>query len=276
MATSPSDAPMTAPDADSVSAFAADLRSLRLRTGNPTLLALAGLTGISKSVLSDALAGRRLPTEKTTALLTEALGEDPAPWVGRRAHLLADATTALRRPAPSAGAPRTTSVRRLVTAIVVTALVSVSVTSAGWAAALLPLVSGATAATAATPSSPASPPGDGVDPMQTVCRDDAVIAASEQRLDGAVQVQMMYSTSCMAAWGRVTRYDGQANGQMLAMRVYPAIDPESSRAQERSAFDLQSLYTPLLIEPDVNARVCGLASVSQSGATIELGPPLCI
>lgn len=98
---------------------------------------------------------------------------------------------------------------------------------------------------------------DEVDPMQTKCRNDEVLAASETWMDGKVQVQMMYSTSCMAGWGRVTRYDGKAAGNTIGMRVYPKGDPQSSRAQERSAEDVQSVYTTLMLEPDVDARVCG-------------------
>ncbi len=258
---------------DSVATFAADLRSVRLRAGNPTLVALATLTGISKSVLSDAMAGRRLPTEKTTTLLAEALGEDPAPWVSRRT-LLASAPPTSAPTADPSGGTRVVSRRRMMLAVVATGILCVSLTSAAWAAAVLPLI---TVEAAPSPSTPGYLPyADGVDPMQTVCREDAVIAASDQRLDGAVQVQMMYSKTCMAVWGRVTRYDGDANGEELEMRIYPAIDVESSRAQERSAFDLQSLYTPLMIEPDVEARVCGLASMTKDGVRVELGPPQCI
>lgn len=270
-----SDHPVTAPVPDTVAAFAADLRAVRLRAGNPTLVALAALTGISKSVLSDAMAGRRLPTEKTTILLAEALAEDPAEWVRRRTRLLTGQTAEPRGPSAASVGARTVSMRRLLVSVGATAVLCVSVTSAAWATMLLPMAT--TAAAAPSPSaSEYLPYTDGVDPMQTICREDAVIAASEQRLDGAVQVQMMYSKTCMAAWGRVTRYDGDANGEQLSMRIYPAIDVESSRSQERSAFDLQSLYTPMMIEPDVEARVCGLASMTKDGQTIELGPPECI
>ncbi|MFK4790997.1 DUF2690 domain-containing protein [Microbacterium sp. ZW T5_56] len=130
--------------------------------------------------------------------------------------------------------------------------------------------------TTSAPSSEFLEYADGVDPMQTVCREDAVIAASEERLGGDVLVQMMYSNQCMAVWGRVTRYDGEAAGNSLSMLIYPAIDLESERNQERSAFDVQSIYTTLMIEPDVEARVCGIAAVTRGEESIELGPPLCI
>jgi len=39
---------------------------------------------------------------------------------------------------------------------------------------------------------------------------------------------------------------------------------------------VNSLYTPLLIEPDVEARVCGIATVTTDGKAVELGPPMCV
>lgn len=76
------DAPNT--KLDSVEQFATDLRDLRLQAGNPTLGALHTRTQISKSVLSEALSGRKLPTERTVASLAEALGADRGMWIARR------------------------------------------------------------------------------------------------------------------------------------------------------------------------------------------------
>lgn len=112
--------------------------------------------------------------------------------------------------------------------------------------------------------------------MQTVCREDKVIADVQMRDEEQFKVEMLYSNSCMGVWGRVTRYDGQAEGNAVSFRIYPADDPDSARSQERSAENVSSLYTPLLIEPDVEARVCGVATATRDGEMIELGPPLCI
>lgn len=257
------------PATDTVSDFAADLRALRTEHGNPTLATLASLTGISKSVISEAFLGRKLPTENTTGLLAEAMGGDRAAWLSRRRTLL---------PAPAAPAsssrPRTVPTWGAVLIALSTAVIAAVVTSVIWSTVILP-----PAVAAATPSPTDSylAYADGVDPMQTICREDAVIAASEQRQDGQFQVQMLYSKKCMAVWGRVTRYDNQSAGNSLTMLIYPAVDPQSPRNQERSAFDVQSIYTTLMIEPDVNARVCGIATVTQNGEDpIQLGPPMCI
>lgn len=260
---------------DSITQFANDLRELRLAAGDPTLATLESRTGISKSVISDAFAGRRLPTQKTVGRLVDALGGDRTQWLTRRASL-----------DPKAGAPgrtqelpepksprRMVSYRAAVLASAICTVLAVVVTSVLWTTILRP-----EPAEAEAPATGGEylDYADGVDPMQTICREDAVIAASEERLDGEVLVQMMYSNQCMAVWGRITRYDGEASGNSLSMTIYPAIDMDSDRNQERSAFDVQSIYTTLMIEPDVEARVCGIASVTQGGDPIELGPPLCI
>jgi len=262
--------------ADSLDAFTADLRALRRDADNPTLATLERRTGISKSVLSDALAGRRLPTERTTATLVATLGGDEAAWVARRARLdprnagagvpIGGSTPAIRP-----GGPRF-SLPALIGVGVGAALLSAILTSLVWTAVVIHDEGETTTA----PGESYLDVADDVDPMQTKCREDAVIAASEERLDGDVQVQMMYSNQCMAVWGRVTRYDGEAAGNSVTMRIYPAIDMTSDRSQERSAFDVQSVYTTLLIEPDVDARVCGIATVTRDGESIELGPPVCI
>lgn len=87
---------------------------------------------------------------------------------------------------------------------------------------------------------------------------------------------MLYSNSCMGVWGRVTRLDGKTDGGSMSFSIYPAADPTSSRSQERSADNVNSLYTPLLIEPDVEARVCGIATVTTGGKAVDLGPPMCV
>lgn len=287
-------------EADSVSAFATDLRDLRMAAGNPTLAALSTTTSISKSVLSEAFRGKRLPTENTVSLLVEALHGDRTGWLTRRRVLRlspedGDSGT-IPQPQTARSAPsRTGSLSRTL----LTVAASVIATSVVWATLVLPAVSSASdaaddsaAALEAAPETPTAaaspaptqaedsteyePYADGVDPMLTECREDAVLAGSEQRLGGDVQIQMMYSTSCMAAWGRATRYDNKSAGNEISIRVYPIAAPESSRAQERTSPEVQSVYSPMLIEPDVEASVCGIASMTVDGETIDLGPPLCI
>lgn len=83
----PSEYPMSDETDDPVEAaraFAADLRTLRLRCESPTLAKIQHDSGISRSVISNALAGRQLPSARTVDRLVRALGEDAAPWVLRR------------------------------------------------------------------------------------------------------------------------------------------------------------------------------------------------
>ena len=260
---------------DSVRQFASDLRELRLQAGNPTLVSLAGTTGVSKSVISDALAGRRLPTQNTVVALVAALGGDRQEWTGRRDALDPKHGEGARvsNVVDSTPGRRMLPLRVAILAMALVASVSVIGTSLVWNAIRPPV---ATIEAEGAGGVKYLDYADGVDPMQTICREDAVIAASEERLDGDVLVQMMYSNQCMALWGRVTRYDGEAAGNSLSMLIYPAIDLESERNQERSAVDLQSVYTTLMIEPNVEARVCGIATVSKGGEPVELGPPMCI
>ncbi len=263
---------------DTKEQFAADLRALRLEAGKPILTALAHTSGISKTSISDAFAGRKLPTENTIEYLVPALGGEVGPWLKRRAAL--DPRPVERLGARAGKRPqRRISMLAALSIAVAASLLSAGVTSVIWStsfsqnasdSAHSPTTDGPTA------SKDYLPYEDGVDPMQTICREDSVIAASEERLDGEVLVQMLYSKKCMAVWGRVTRYDGNAAGNSMTMTLYPATDLESERNQVRDAFDVQSLYTWMIIEPDIDARVCGIASITNGDKTVELGPPLCV
>ncbi len=272
---------------DSVRLFADDLAGLRSEAGAPTLEQLAQRAGISKSVLSDAFAGRRLPTENTVRKLVAALGGDSAPWVARRLALdprhAAAASSEMRaapvETAPSGSEARTGLARPVTLGAFLIGLAAVAVIAVATSAITAGLVAqrvAAAADVAPTPESTYLPFADGVDPMLTICREDVVLAGGDEFLDGAVLVEMMYSNHCMAVWGRVTRHDGLAAGNSMSMLIYPRDDPESDRNQLRSDSDLQSLYTTLLIEPDVEARVCGIATITVGEETFEQPNPVCI
>ena len=265
--------------ADTIGKFAGDLRELRRNSGDPTLAALSARTNISKSVISDALTGRRLPSERTVAKLADSLGSDRAIWVERRrkldpkatrhdaAHVIArdehSAHPSERRPAPRF------SVLHLLLTAASAAVIAVVITS------ILFLTQERAAPPAAAETTEYVAAAHGVDPRLTKCREDSVIAASIPALDNQAQVQVLYSSECMAAWGRVTRYDGASLSNTLSMRIYPVNDPDGVRTQERTADDLQSLYTPMLVEPDVEARVCAVAEITVDGR-VEMTEPLCI
>lgn len=269
------------PAVDSPEAFAADLRALRRAAGDPTLAALSARTGISKSVLSEALTGRRLPTERTVVKLVEAFTADPGPWIARRGSLASravasSATQETADPADDGARPGWRSRRLALWQTLAIAAASAALAAVGTSAFFL---GGSHAQASLPPGENASGPylaaANGVDPMRTACKEDAIIAASEPRFDRQVQVQLLYSNDCMAMWGRVTRYDGASSGNTLTMRVYPADDPDGARSQERSAGDLQSIYTPMIVEPDVDARICGVATLTIDGEIVDLGPALC-
>jgi len=258
---------------DSVAAFAAALRALKREGGDPTLAKLSAHTGISKSVLSTAFSGRGLPTERTVAELVRELGGDQAEWLARR-----DALDPRKQIAP-AEEPQDAQPGRRFTLLQMGVTTGIAIVATALVTSLLWGWLGPSSVTAGTPENAEGPyleAANGVDPMRTACKEDSVIAADEARFDGQVHVQLLYSNNCLAVWGRVTRYDGKSGGNEISMKIWPAKDPQSKRSQERSAQDLQSIYTPLIIEPDPEARICGIATITSDGETVELGPPLCV
>ncbi|KTR94867.1 hypothetical protein NS220_07565 [Microbacterium testaceum] len=282
--------PATEPP-DTIARFAADLAALRSSSGAPSLAEMSRTTGISKSVLSDAFAGRRLPTEHTLRALVPALGGDVAPWLARRVALdpryraqPETASVPARTPHEAASpiAPRKHArpVTRatLIIAMSVCALLSSTLTVGGvWLlAGPLGLREAGSTGALPVPSSTYVAVETGADPMQSSCKNDAVLAGGDRFLDGQVLIEMMYSNSCMAVWGRVTRYDGLASGNTLSIKIYPKDDPQSERTQIRTESDVQSMYTKMLVEPDVDARVCGVATVTVDGQSFEQPNPVCI
>ncbi len=292
---------------DSAQQFAADLRDLRAVAGNPTLATLSRRSGVSRSVLSDALRGARLPTQNTTQKLVEALGGDSTVWLERR-HALdpraskhelileqeGESASASGSPAPATGF----STGRLVLVVAAAALVATLLGNLAWDSIFRSAPAEAESASYAedeefrgaveqamedlrqeAAEEGREAPEDGADPMNSVCHEDSVIAASEERLDGEVQVQILWSNECRAAWGRITRWDEQSSGNSVRFVVYPQNEgPESERMQEREAFDVQSVYTPMLLEPETEARICGVAYITRDDEDeeIELTPPMCI
>jgi transcriptional regulator with XRE-family HTH domain len=261
------------PEPDSVEAFAEALRDLKRSAGNPTLAALSARTGISKSVISVAFSGRALPTENTVMKLVTELGGAQAEWRARRNALDPRSSPAGADAADAPAQRRRFSLLQTAAIAISAALVSALATSLVW---------GSLSSAGARPGAPENAEGpylaaaNGVDPMRTACKEDAVIAASEARLENQVHVQLLYSNDCMAVWGRVTRYDNKTEGNTMTMRIWPMDDPTSERAQSRTDINLQSLYTPMIIEPDVAARICGQATITVDGRTEDLGPKLCV
>ncbi|QFZ18948.1 nSTAND1 domain-containing NTPase [Saccharothrix syringae] len=84
-----------------MTAFAAELRALRVTAGRPTYRELAGRAHYSPSALSDAAGGRKLPSLDLTLAYVRACGGDEETW-RRRWHEVADLLVREEAPAPPA------------------------------------------------------------------------------------------------------------------------------------------------------------------------------
>lgn len=80
-------------------ALAADLEQLRLRAGL-SLRELVKRSGVPRSTLSDALAGRRSPRLETVVAVVRACGADPEPWRLRWSEAASLATQSARASGP--------------------------------------------------------------------------------------------------------------------------------------------------------------------------------
>jgi hypothetical protein len=72
---------------DALALFAEDLRALRRAAGKPTYRQLQQQTAFGRTVLSNALNGRTVPTWPVVQALVRALGADPEDWRARWAAL---------------------------------------------------------------------------------------------------------------------------------------------------------------------------------------------
>ncbi|WP_197517558.1 helix-turn-helix domain-containing protein [Microbacterium karelineae] len=260
--TDPQDRRGSAPD--SVALFAADLRDLRSRADNPTLERLAHRTHVSKSVLSDAFRGSRLPTATTVAQLARALRTDPAPWLERRERLV----SAPPHTIPARRRPLRARRRRLAYAVAAGAALLTIIGTGVWTAQGTTPRDGRDLRTLPTLVAAIG----GADADRTTCAEDAVVVASELRLNRSVRIELLRSESCRSAWGRATHLL-PVSGAELDLRIHPADAPYGGHAEHASGTD-GDVTTPMIAR-DVD-RVCGVAAVTLPGeARRELGPPVC-
>jgi len=261
----------TAPQPDSVFRFAADLRGLRHSRGNPTLESLATSTRISKSVISEAFVGRRLPTANTVRELTRIFGADTSEWLSRRAALAASFAQAPAPPSPAP--PRRRSGRPAFVAIAATVLAA-GVIAAG--AGSLPS-SHSTPSPSATPlrDLPVVPPINGADPFQTSCPADAQVVRQRSVADGLLSVTLMYSSRCEAAWAVATVGAADAENTAVSLRLYPTGDRFGGQARSTIA-DGVVTRTRILTATVISDGVCVEVSLARpGGASIVYDPPLC-
>lgn len=281
---------------DSIARFAADLRSLRLEADSPTLARLQNETGISRTVLSDAFRGIRLPSVRTVDRIVRACGEDPAVWIRRRDRLARERQAVPSDPVPGEGADDASApspadvaeadetgaasrapklVRRSVAVWIAVGAFVVGCAVTGIVGSAVTV--GAESATAGAPLAEQTQIAvtTGLDPALTPCVDDAQVATSESRDDGRYLLEIVWSDACQAGWGRVTRYDAQARGNTLSVSTYPEPDPVGPQRQNAVEADVQSAYTMLVVRPTPGTRICALGSATVGDSAVDLGGPLC-
>lgn len=209
--TTPASAPTSYPDDGrnaEVAAFAAELRAMRTRAGSPSLRTIAAKAHFSISTLSEATAGRRLPTEPVVRALATACGEDPGLWADRLRDTVARLEAAPAQSdshlvvTPSApGRLRRLGGPGLPRSLAVTCAATIAAFAAGYAVAP---GTGATGATAAV-----HPASDGDSPVTAGCVPDAHLVDKTPLLKNSVQVgalELEYSAACHAGWARVYLY----------------------------------------------------------------------
>jgi hypothetical protein len=296
-----SDAP-TDP-ADTASDLAADLRALRLRAESPTLAKLQHDSGVSRSVLSSAFAGRQLPSARTIDRTVRALGEDSAPWIARRDAIarrtgeseeaveIEDAADDEEVAVAYAAARPDRRISRgraaLLAGIAFVAGFAVAI-GASWAvgASIVQQVRAAAAAAAQDAAEKAladsgSPQAQinvhtGVDPAMTPCVNDAEVATSDMRTNNT-KLEIIWSNKCYAGWARVTRYDEKVSGNSVTATLYPETAPFGPDRQSDTVPNVQGVYTNLIVRPTPQTLLCAVGVITvDGGETIDLGEPLCI
>ncbi|WP_194926323.1 nSTAND1 domain-containing NTPase [Catenulispora pinisilvae] len=88
---------------DSLTAFAADLRTLRAKAGSPPYRRLARLAHYSSTTLADAAAGKRLPSLAVTLAYVRACGAQAEQWEARWHELAAELAGERRGADPEPG-----------------------------------------------------------------------------------------------------------------------------------------------------------------------------
>lgn len=269
----------TAPEPDSVEKFAADLRLLRVSAGSPTLASLQNSTGISRTVLSDAFAGKQLPSARTVDGIVRACKGDTVDWLRRRDQLAAKLL------APEAEASTTTSAKRtgrVHWAVAAAIAIAAFALGAGASTIVASDVMGAQVTTLKKQLAAAGPVNPhaqiqvrtGVDPAMTACVNDAKVAASEDRPHNT-RIQIIWSNKCYAGWARIARYDGLEQNNEVMVSIYPETAPKGPDRQDATEPGVQGAYTTLVVRPSPNTRLCAVGSITVGTQTFSLGNPIC-
>ena len=252
---------------DSVARFAADLRKLRLGAGSPTFNRLQALTGVSRTVLSEAFAGRQLPSPRTLEGIVRACGGDSHPWLDRR-----DALTDREKAVNAAEATPSNSGTISRRGAILLAAVAFVLGIAASAVITTFIARGPLSLSSETPLTAVK---TGEDPATTSCLDDAAVATSETGAENSL-LEIIWSDTCQAGWGRITRYDGLGDGNTVTVAIYPEPTPLGPDRQEATEHDVQGAYTNLVVRPSPDTLLCAEGSFTVDGESIDLSEPLCI
>ncbi|MFG6402679.1 DUF2690 domain-containing protein [Microbacterium sp. P04] len=318
--------PGSTADMDTIQRFASDLRRLRLEAKSPTLARLQDETGISRSVLSEAFAGRQLPSARTVDGIVRVCGGEPSEWIDRRDALAgvtgpnatgphatgpsaagpntsapnttapnaptvldrasepakvspAEETPAEAKPGATAAAsrkaPRRLVRRRTTVYWAIGAFLFGSAVSAVVASILVTQVFFDRLVEAGVADAPQVAVETGQNPTLTPCMDDAEVATGAAGAANTL-IEIVWSNSCYAGWGRVTRYDGNGIGNTLTVALYPQTAPNGPDRQEVTEHDVRVARTPLVVRPSPDTLLCAEGSITVDGETIDLGEPLCM
>jgi transcriptional regulator with XRE-family HTH domain len=192
-----------------VQQFANDLRRLREQAGSPTYRQLAERAHYSPAALSQAAAGRTMPSLPVTLAFVEACGGDREEWE----HRWQQVRTGGDETDPEGGDETDPAARRrwpvLVGLPVVVLLVAVG--TAVFVTNRPAAVAGPTPTKSELPvwqSGPEQPVADGSDPKRAHCDTDVrTLATATTALTGGVvagDVELRYSPGCDTAWARFT------------------------------------------------------------------------
>ncbi|SEI09978.1 MULTISPECIES: DUF2690 domain-containing protein [unclassified Leifsonia] len=266
------------PAPDSVEQFAADLRLLRVRAGSPTLASLQHATGISRTVLSDAFAGKQLPSARTVDGIVTACKTDPVEWLRRRDQLAKRAAVP-EGEEPPAVVRKSRHVHWVVAAVIGLAGFALGAGTSNVVTTDVMQAQVTTLKKELAAAGPVNPHAQiqvrtGVDPAMTPCVNDAKVSASEDRPHNT-RIQIIWSNKCYAGWARIARYDGLENGNEVTVSIYPETAPKGPDRQDATEPGVQGAYTTLIVRPSPQTRLCAVGSITVGSQTISLGDPIC-
>lgn len=211
--------------------------------------------------MSNAFRGRELPSRKTVSVLVGVLGGDQEEWLRRWSRLRA---AGLAPSAAATGRFRPENARK-----------------PGWrtvavgAACLAVGFGGGVAVATLTPPDPSGvlAVATGADPWgEPKCLADGARKRFGTRADHYL-IEVIWSDACQAAWGQVSRFDGERAGNRLTAKVFLPYEPGSE--QTATGSDVQTVHTSMLAQPGGVQEIC-VTGVAQIGADeIDLGPAVC-